>query len=189
MLAMTVEFEGEPVAVDRLVEARRHAARGEPRHEAVLGLPDEFARLVLRRAGGEGRQDRACACAVGRRSARDLDRVGRRLRQVGEEGQHFRTRLEAVLGRQLAAFALADHGALRDADQRVMRLVVGQSREIGLVGRDERQAAIVGDVDQRVPSASRSLREAMPLQARCRADRRNRSSSVASRSIAASGRP
>ena len=58
----------------------------------------------------------------------DLDRVGERLRQIGEQRAHFGAALEAVLGVELAAVGFGEQPAFGDADQRVMRLVVGGAR-------------------------------------------------------------
>ena len=78
----------------------------------------------------------------------DFDRVGERLRQIGEQFAHFRAALEAVLGIELAAVGFRDHAPFRDADQRVMRLVVLRGREIRLVGGDQRQALAISEIDQ-----------------------------------------
>ena len=71
---------------------------------------------------------------------RDLDAGLGRLGQVGEQLDHFGAGLEPMLGRQAPALGGREQRALGDAEQRVMRLVVGGGGEIGLVGRDQRQA-------------------------------------------------
>ena len=53
-----------------------------------------------------------------------------------------------MLGIELAAVALRQHAAFGDADQRVVRLVVGAVGEIRLVGGDQRNAFAVGEIDQ-----------------------------------------
>ena len=143
--------------------AWRHAAGDEPCREPILGLADQLRRFVLRRTRGEGREDRLAGARPVGAAARDLDRAVGCLRQVGEQGQHLRPRLEAVLGRELPPLALADNRALGDADQRVMRLVVRQRGEIRLVGGDERQAAVVGEIDKRAFDLA-LLGQAMALQ-------------------------
>ena len=59
---------------------------------------------------------------------RDLDAGLGRLGQVGEQRQHLGAGLEPVLGREAAALGGRDQGALGDAQQRVVRLVVGARR-------------------------------------------------------------
>jgi len=54
-----------------------------------------------------------------------------------------------MLRRQAAAVGGADQRAFGDAQQRVLRLVVGGGGEIGLVGGDQRQALRIGEPDQR----------------------------------------
>ena len=58
--------------------------------------------------------------------------------------------LEIMLGRQPAAVVGGQHFAFGDADQRVMGGIVVGPREIGLVGGDQRQVKLVGEIDQRV---------------------------------------
>ena len=100
---------------------------------------------------------------------RDLDAVARRLGQIGEKRQHFRAGLEAVLGRQLAAVVLADQRAVGDAQQRVMGVVIRSLGEIRLVGRDQRQVAAIGEVEQEAARPRASLSCPVPLQSRYRA--------------------
>ena len=54
-----------------------------------------------------------------------------------------------MLGRELPAVALRQEPALGDADQRVVRLVILAGGEQRLVGRDQRHAARIGELDQR----------------------------------------
>ena len=70
---------------------------------------------------------------------RDLDRVGERLGQIGEQRRHLGAGLEVMLGRELAPVGLGQQAAFGDADQRVMRLVILAPGEERLVGGDERQ--------------------------------------------------
>ena len=144
-----VEFEGEARDVDLALDARREAAAREAHLEPDLGLTLQLGCFVGRGARGEGWQNRLARARPVGTALRDLDRRGGRLGQVGEKREHLRAGLEAMLRRELATPRLADDGALRDADQRVMRVVVGQRREIRLVGRHQRQAALIGEVDQR----------------------------------------
>ncbi len=78
----------------------------------------------------------------------DLDGVVDGLRQIGEELDHFLRRLEIMLGAQPPPLIDGDIASFRDADQRVMRLVIVGAREIRLVGRDDRQMRVVSQVEQ-----------------------------------------
>src|SRR5262249_58485419 len=80
---------------------------------------------------------------------RDLDRGGDRLRKVGEQLRHLRARLETMLERELAAIGLGQQPPFGDADERVVGLVILAAREERLVAGDERDAALVGERDQR----------------------------------------
>ena len=53
-----------------------------------------------------------------------------------------------MLPRQAAALVLGDVGPLRDAQQRIVRLVIVGGGEIDLVGGDDRQGAGISDVEQ-----------------------------------------
>ncbi len=53
-----------------------------------------------------------------------------------------------MVGRQLLAFGLGDQPAAGDAQQRVMGFIIVGGREIRLVGRDQRHALGVGEIDQ-----------------------------------------
>ncbi len=79
---------------------------------------------------------------------RDHERIPGRLGQIGEQLRHLGSTLEPVLGRQPAALLLADLSAIGDAQQDVVRLVVGGVDEVHVVGRDQRQTALEGEVDQ-----------------------------------------
>ena len=57
-------------------------------------------------------------------------------------------RLEIMLGRQPAAVLGGDDLALGDADQRIMGGEVVGRGEIGLVGGDQRQVELIGEIDQ-----------------------------------------
>ena len=114
-------------------------------------------------ADREARQDRRLHPRPEGAALRDLDRRGDRLGQVGEQLGHFRAGLEAVLGRELAPVGLDHQPPFGDADQRVMRLVVFAARKQRLVGGDERDAARIGEFDQRRLGAALG-RRAVALQ-------------------------
>ncbi len=145
-----VEFEGEPLLVVLDGEALSAAVIGEALCEPVDRLSAQFADLVERLAGGRGeaRQDRLAGPRAECAAHRDLDRVVGGLRQVGEQRDHFRAPFEAVLGRQAPPVAVADQRAVADAQQHVLRLVIGGGGEIGLVARRQRQRMGVGEIDQ-----------------------------------------
>ena len=68
-----------------------------------------------------------------------------------------------MLGAQPAPVVDRDIAPLGDADQRVMRLEIVARGEIGLVGRDERQVELVGELEQlRLDRAL--LRQAVALE-------------------------
>ena len=146
-----VELEGEPLVVIVSAVPRREAVMGEPGGQALARLPAQLLDLVhcIPAGNGEARQDglsrqRPVGAADG-----DLDAGLGRLGQVGEQSRHLGAGLEPVLGREAAPLGGREKRALGDAEQGVMRLVVGGGGEIGLVGRDQRQAAAVGELDQR----------------------------------------
>ena len=103
------------------------------------------------------RQDRLAGQRPVGAAQRDLDAVVERLLEIGEQGAHFGAGLEAMLRRQAAAVGGADQRAFGDAQQRVLRLVVGGGGEIGLVGGDQRQALRIGELEQRRLDAALAL--------------------------------
>ena len=68
-----------------------------------------------------------------------------------------------MVRRQLVAVGLGDQPSAGDAQQRVMRFVVIGGGKIRLVGRDQRQALGIGEIDQTAFDAA-LLVEAMALQ-------------------------
>ena len=137
------ELELEPFAVR--LDRRRVRDHREPDLKALARLAAQLLDLVL----GELRQDRlALPWPVGAAPG-DLDRVGDRLRQVGEERGHLVGALEAVLGRQAPPrLLLVDIGAVGDADQGVVGIMHRTVGELYVVGRDERQVEVVGETDE-----------------------------------------
>ena len=146
-----VELEGEAFVIVLPRKARREPVMSETVLEPLARLAAQLLFFVHDFAAGDGkaRQNRLPGQGPVGAAHGDLDAGLGRLRQVGEKLHHFRARLEPVLGRETAAVGSGQDGALGHAEQRVMRLVVGAGGEIGLVGRDERQAGPVGEVDQR----------------------------------------
>ncbi len=127
----------------------------EPVGEPLLGLAAQFLVLVApgpRRVGAgadrEARQDRLAGLRPERAALGDLDGGRQGLRNIGEQHGHFGAGLEAVVGGELLAIGLRDQPAAGDAQQRVMGLVIVGGCKIRLVGRDQRNALGIGEIDQ-----------------------------------------
>ncbi len=74
-------------------------------------------------------------------TARDLDTVGERARQVREQGSHLGLRLEVLLRVEtLHAARVGERLALGDADARLVRLEVVRRQKLYRMRRDDRQA-------------------------------------------------
>ncbi len=99
-----VEFEGKPCVIISGREAGRRAMRGKTRRQSSRRLGAEFLRLGFDPAiHGKTRQNRFAGQRPVGATQRDLDAVAGCLRKVGEKRDHFRARLETMLGRKLAA--------------------------------------------------------------------------------------
>ena len=150
------QLEIEPLLVIAGGEARRGPMGGEARRQTLLRLLAQFQRLgdlsrlaiLGGRARGEARQDRLAGQGPVGAAQGDLDRVGGGLRQIGEELQHLRPGLEAMLGGHLPPVGLGDQRAIGDAEQGVMGVMVGAGGEEGLIGRHQRQAALIGEIEK-----------------------------------------
>ncbi|MGY4469495.1 hypothetical protein ACVWWK_005204 [Bradyrhizobium sp. LB9.1b] len=149
-----VELERQALFVVLVSGARRQAVHLQTVAEPLLGLPLQFGRLdrggigACGSADREERQDRLARHRAERAALGDLHRRGQRLRNIGEQHRHLGAGLEAVVGRELLALGLCDQPPAGDAEQRVMRFVIVGRGEIRLVGRNQRQALGVSDVDQ-----------------------------------------
>ena len=121
----------------------------EARLQAGLGLGAQLLGLAAAFGGRIGRQDRAALLGEPGAAPGDDQRVVDGFGQVGEERTHLLGRLEAMFRRQAATIGLADVGALGDAEQRIVRLVERVVGEVDVVGRDQRQLAAIGQLDQR----------------------------------------
>ena len=141
-----VELEFEPLLVVLWAVSVDWAVGREAHCETVAGLDSQLLGLVA--LGREPRQDRLCRQRTERAAPGDLDGIGRRFRQVGEQSHHVPAALEAMLGRQPVPVVVADDLALGDADQRVMRSEVIRGGEVGFVRCDQRYIAIIGELDQ-----------------------------------------
>ena len=146
-----VELEGEPRFDNRsAVKPGAQPCAASRAASPCVGLRAQFADFVERLAGdrGKARQDGLARLRAKRAAHRDLDAVVGRLRQVREQLDHFGARLEAMLAGQPAPVAGADQRAVGDAEQRVLRFVIGGRGEIGFVGRDQRQRCGIGEIEQ-----------------------------------------
>ncbi len=145
------ELEIEPLAVFILRDAGRQPCGGEALRQPLRRALAQFGRLIERAAAlarREARQDRLMGVRAEGAAFGDFDGRGQRLRQVGKLRDHVGAALETMLGRELAAVGFTDQPAFGDADQRVVRFMVGRGREERLVGGDQRQAFGIGQVDQ-----------------------------------------
>ena len=148
-----VELELQPVAIDLGPRAVRVGALA-PRD---LGQPpgEPFARIVaqlLRLAGavaGQAGQDRPALRRDRRTALRDVQRHVDRLGQVAEQRAHHRRGFHPRVRRAARAVLGRDIGRSGDAQHRVMRLVERVVGEAARVGRDQRQIAIIGEIDKR----------------------------------------
>ena len=150
-----IDLESEPRAIVFLRRALRQAMHLEPVGEPLFGLAAQFLVFVVLRIGRvgagadrEARQDRLAGGRTERATLGDLDRRGQRLRKVGEQHGHFGAGLEAVVGGELIAVGFGDQPTASDAQQRVMGFVIVSGREIRLVGRNQRNALGVSEIDQ-----------------------------------------
>ena len=148
-----VDFERQPRAVVLFGGALRKAVHPEPVGQAFLGLTAQLRRFLADRIGAAGadrkaRQDRLARHRPERTTLGDLDGGSQRFRNVGKQDRHFGAGLEAVVGRQLFAIGLGDQAAAGDTQQRIVRLVIVGAGKIRLVGRDQRQALGIGEIDQ-----------------------------------------
>ncbi len=127
---------------------------GEPRGKPVLGGATKlvgllhFVGVVAAERRRKPRQDWRLHARPEGTALGNLDGGRKRLGQVGEQSRHLGPALEAMLRRQLAALAIGDQLAVGDAQQRIVCFVILGCGEVGLIGRDQRNAARVGEFDQ-----------------------------------------
>ncbi|MFQ3587524.1 MAG: hypothetical protein SNJ76_07655, partial [Fimbriimonadaceae bacterium] len=78
-------------------------------------------------------------------------RILDRLRHVGKEFGHLFGRFDVELLRtELHPISFFDELAGLDAEKNVVRVVIGPTQVVGVVGRDEREIELAGDPDQRL---------------------------------------
>ena len=93
----------------------------------------------------------------------DYESVVAGFRQIGEKLAHGGSRLEVVLRCQPAAVRILDMSALLDAEQHVVGLVHRGLGKMDVVGRDQRQTALVGQINEWILDAALDLLT-VPLQ-------------------------
>src|SRR6185312_8677619 len=129
---------------------RRRLQGGEPRGQALLGLPSQ--ELVRGAARGYRivRQARLAELERQAAAARDLHGIFQRLGHVLEQGGHLRGTAQILLW-AVAAWAcrIGEQAALLDAHARLVRLEVLALEEAHVVGRDQRHPAARGELDRR----------------------------------------
>ena len=137
----------------------------QPPRKTLLGLFAQLCCFVRGRfrTDGEARQDRLARRRTERTALCDFDGGGQRFRNVRKQHRHFRAGLEAVIGRQLLAIGLCHQPPAGDAKQRVVGFVIVGRRKIRLVGRNQRQAFAIGQIDQAGFDAALAV-DAVPLQ-------------------------
>ena len=69
-------------------------------------------------------------------------------RHVRKKRDHFRARLETMLGRELAAGAVANERSVRDAYQGIVCFIVRGRREKYFVGRNKRKRGAIGEIEE-----------------------------------------
>ena len=118
----------------------------QPRLQPCIGLTAQFLHLVI----GELGQDGLALIGGKGAAAGDLDRVFQGFWQVGEEGGHLGLGFEIMLGGQTAPrLALVNISALGDADHGVMGQIHLGLGEIDVIGGNQGQAHIIGQIDHR----------------------------------------
>ncbi len=164
-----VDLERETLVIFLLRHARRDAVQIDARPQPLFGLAAQFGGLFARRitgivgADGKARQQRLAGQRTIGTALGDLECRGQRFGNIGEQHRHFGPGLEAMIRRQLVAIGLGDQPAAGDAQQRVMGFIIVGGREIRLIGRHQRQALAIGQIDQRRLGAALAV-EAVALQ-------------------------
>ena len=150
-----VDLEGEPLAIG-VAPVRVIGGLGaelldpvEPFFQTRRRLGAQHRRLALAVAGEAG-QDRLAIGRHHRAALGDDQGIVDRLGQVGEQLPHRLGGLEPGVGTGADAILALDIGRMGDAQHRVMRVEEVAVREAAGVRRDQRQVALIGEVDQRL---------------------------------------
>ena len=124
---------------------------GQPVRKPCFGLGAKLGGFGLRRifrVRHEKRKDGLAGPWPERAALGDLDGVGRRLGQVREQCGHLGLRLQPMLGRKAAPVVLRDVAAVRDTEQRIVRLESVALRKVRLVGGHQRHVVLVGPAQE-----------------------------------------
>ena len=141
-----VEFELEARLVVLAAVARHGAVHRQPHPQTLTRLCLKLFRLVA--LGREARQDRFCRDRAKRASPCYFHRVFNRLGNVRKQPDHVARRLEIVLRRQPPPVFRGDDLSLRDAEERIMCSEIVGAGEIRFVRGHERDAKLVGELDE-----------------------------------------
>jgi hypothetical protein len=128
--------------------AREFSDADESRLQPARRLVAEHRRLAVAVAREAGK-DRLAAGRRHRAALRHHQRVRDRLRQVGEQVLHDLGRLHPRFRAGARPVLAVDIGRAGDAQHRVVRLSERRVGEAAGIGRDQRQVAGIGEVDQR----------------------------------------
>ncbi len=143
--SLPVWLGGLPPPVLGLVRAKNLAF--EPVFEPPSRVRPQEVLLAGSRSLAVGRQNGFDGLDHEGAAPSDQHRVVHRVGQVGKQRAHLRAGLEVVLRRQAAALGVRDMRALRDTDQRVVRLVHVGSEEKHLVCGHQGQIERFGKPD------------------------------------------
>ena len=136
------ELKVETLAIRRL--GRGGVDAGQPVGQPFMGAGDQLLDLGPATHGRKARQDGRMRPHPEGAATGNLDRVPERLGQIGKSRMHRLGRGQIVIGRDAPTVGNRHEGAFRDTQERIMRLVHGGVREIGLIGGDQRQFARIG---------------------------------------------
>ena len=137
------------VIARRLIHLRREDQRLQTKLQAFLRLKRDFLFLGTALRHREGRQDRLARTRHEGGTLGHQQRVVDRLRNIGEQRAHLVGGLEAMVRVKASPLRLGHDHALGDAEQRIMGLVHRGIGEEGLVGGDQRQPVLIGEIDER----------------------------------------
>ena len=142
-----VHFELQPFEIGLARLVRDDPGLFQPGLQPRDRLVAQHDALALDIAGQAG-QDRLALGRHHRAALRHDQRVGQRLGQILEQPLHLRRRLHPGVGRTGATIGRLDIGAVGDAQHHVMRRVEFRLGKAGRVGSDQRQIAVIGQVEQ-----------------------------------------
>ena len=121
-----------------------------------MGLPPQLSRFKTRllrlthivATGNKPRQDGLAAFGAKGAALRNLDGVLKRLGQIAEDLGHLLRAFERVLRRHPPPVVFHDEAPLRDAQKRVVGLIVVRGGKVGLVGGNDGNVVPIGQFQQ-----------------------------------------